>query len=246
MNQEDQAHSRALLETAFQRISPASLLDESGHALYSGLAAFGKPSILYVLGLNPGGRPGDHLQHTVASNKQSVMYREQPNWSAYLDQSWKGKAAGKQTLQRRLLHVLKRAGLEAREVPISNLIFVRSAGQEGIVKQLGPLVDSCWPFHEHIIQALRPKVILCFGRLSGSQVRKKLGATGAPWAELKESNKRGWKSRTYRVDSSESSVRFVVEATHPSIAAWNRPNTDPSELIIDTLAAAQTEPFPHT
>ena len=48
------------------RSIPKSLMNRSGSVFYSGKEAFRRPSDLYILGLNPGGRVEDHAAETVS------------------------------------------------------------------------------------------------------------------------------------------------------------------------------------
>ena len=138
---------------------------------------------------------------------------------------------GTSGMQPRVLHLLRRANLEPGLTPASNVVFVRSRRESNLGGQFNQWADLCWPFHEAVIQRLKPRVILCFGKTAGGYVTKKLGATIERNSFI-ELNKRRWRSVAYEGDG----CPIVVVATHPSIAKWSVPASDPSDIVIDALA----------
>lgn len=72
--------------TKFAALIPKSLQKRSGSVFFSGRIAFGSPSKLYVLGLNPGGPPDDREDRTVEWHTNKVLTVEKPDWSAYRDE----------------------------------------------------------------------------------------------------------------------------------------------------------------
>jgi uracil-DNA glycosylase family 4 len=210
---------------------PSELLPRSGKVFYSGRLAFSAPSEIYVLGVNPGGDPTKHEFETVGSHTDAVLHSYPDDWSAYRDESWNAnKAPGSFGMAPRVLHLFSALGFNPGQVPCSNLVFVRSRREEDMKDVMAMLTDRCWPFHQLAIERLRPKVILCFGKTAGKYVRNKVGAHTL-YAEFVEANQRRWPSQAF---SSRSGVRVVV-ATHPSIADWTTPSTDPTELIRNML-----------
>lgn len=210
----------------FKALIPHRLLNKSGSVFYSGRNAFSTPSKLYILGLNPGGDPSDPRSDTVDQHTIRVLTKAPDDWSAYRDDSWAGHAPGSYKMQPRVLHLLKEVGLSPGEVPASNIIFLRSRREANISKNVEELKTTCWPFHKTVIEKLQPSVILCFGRTSGRWVCNQLDAHEQV-DEFVEKNARRWRSRSYK---NERGVRVVI-ATHPSIADWTSPDTDPSALV---------------
>lgn len=130
-------------------------------------------------------------------------------------------------MQPRVLHLFNKLNLNPGEVPSSNLIFVPSRRENKInTEEKRALCQECWPFHEAVIKELRLKVILCFGKTAGKYLRVKLDAN-TMIDEFVEANNRRWRSQAF---SGKYGVKVIV-ATHPSIADWTTPASDPSEMI---------------
>lgn len=209
---------------------PAEVLPCSGKVFYSGRSAFSGPASLYVLGVNPGGDPDTQHEETVAAHTNWVANEAPSDWSAYRDESWKGKPAGQHGMQPRMLNMFNVLGLNPGAVPASNLVFVRSRREGAIANDIERLASLCWSFHRYVIESLRPKVILCLGKTAGDYVCAKVGAHER-YATFTEQNERKWQSHAYR---SGSGVKVVV-ATHPSIANWSSLPSDPTRLVASAL-----------
>jgi hypothetical protein len=222
----------SLIEAAYKRI-PSELRGQSGKVFYSGRDAFCKPASLYVLGVNPGGDPNSLTDETVSSHTKWVLDKAPADWSAYRDESWKAKLPGRHTMQQRLLYMFDRIGLNPGTVPASNLVFVRSRREGDLGGKVDALADACWPFHACVIEALRPRAILCLGQTAGDYVRARVGADRR-YATFTERNDRQWQSHAY---SSPSGLKIIV-ATHPSVAKWVSAESDPTGLVSDALSNA--------
>ena len=214
----------------FAKLIPKDLLDESGSVFYSGSQAWRAATPLYVLGVNPGGSPDSQATETVAWHTDKVIRTEPDNWSASRDESWKGAPPGTWGMQPRVLHMMNSLGLDPGQIPASNLIFVRSQREDAIKSEFEHLAEKCWPFHQEVIETLRPKAILCFGKTAGGYVRARLGGNRLI-REFVENNNRRWKSQCF--DSDRGIV--IVVATHPSIADWTAPTSDPCSLIAKAI-----------
>lgn len=214
---------------------PSELHSHSGKVFYSGRSAWSTVNDLYVLGVNPGGDPTESQDETVGSHTAAVLQMLPENWSAYRDEIWKGFRPGTYGMAPRVLHLFAQLGLNPGAVPCSNLVFVRSRRESDLGNQLKMLAEKCWPFHAAAITQLRPRVILCFGGKTGKYVRGKIGASILQ-SEFVEQNNRRWRSQVF---TSALGVKVVV-ATHPSIADWTTPATDPTPLIRQALYDADT------
>lgn len=205
------------------------LLPVSGAVFYSGRAAFRIPAPLYVLGYNPGGSPTDMASATISSHTRFVL--DAPDeWSAYCDESWNGRQVGQSPLQKRLQHLLQGLGLDPRRTPASNLIFARSSRAASLSTDTKNLIDMCWPVHEAVLDTLRPKAIVCFGVGTAQYVRKRLGAI-QHIGVFEEQNKRKWKSHAWKTPAG----LIVFGLTHPAIANWTKPDTDPTPMVREIL-----------
>jgi len=209
---------------------PGHLLEQSGKVFYSGRVAFAGSSPLYLLGINPGGDPSSE-SGTIRSHTFQVLHQFPDDWSAYRDESWRGKPPATHGMAPRVLHVFRQLGLNPGSVPASNLVFVRSR-REGDISpnEMRGLADACWPFHDRVIRLLRPRAILCLGSTTGNYVRERLGSSELK-STLVERNARKWRSRTF----STAGGIDVISATHPSIADWCSPAADITSLVRQAL-----------
>ena len=216
------------------RLIPKSLADRSGKVFYSGKRAFNSPSApLYILGINPGGKPSDYPTETVSSHTEWLLNEAPSIWSAYKDESWGGGIPGTVRMQPRILHLCRKLNLDPGEIPASNLVFARSEREAKLEGNLAQMALECWPFHKVVIEQLGIRVVLCLGQRPGDYVRKRLQAS-TQIDEFIERNDRRWASFTYR---NEAGLAVVV-ATHPSIAKWQAPATDPTGLVQRALGLA--------
>ena len=111
-------------------------------------------------------------------------------------------------------------------MPSSNICFVRSPREKEISDKLNVYAELCWAFHEKVIDELGIQVILCFGKSAGRFVKNKIQADELIY-EFVEKNYRKWVTSVFK----NITGQIVIVATHPSIADWTNPNTDPSELV---------------
>ncbi len=211
---------------------PSSLHERSGSVFYSGRSAFAQPSDLYILGLNPGGSPIAQSGETIGKDIEASLSGRQ-DWSAYQDDSWQGRCPGTWRMQPRVLHLLRGLGRDPRRTPASNVVLVRTAREADLRKDKAALLAACWPVHAAVIEALEVKAIVCFGRTAGGWVREALGAH-EPAGRFVEGNQRQWTSTAHR----NVEGRIVLTLTHPSIADWRCPATDPTALVREGLEAA--------
>ena len=219
----------------FAGLIPDSVLDVSGKVFVSGRSAFGSPSKLYVLGLNPGGAPEAYAQETVRSHTGKVLHDVPDNWSALTDEAWGRNGHRVQhPMQRNVLHLLRRLQLDHRSVPCSDLVFVRSqdAGKLG-KREIERLADECWPFHREVIARLGVRVIVCLGKDASQATRARLEkdkSSSRKFAEVDSFEEDGGLkvvSRAYR----NSDGLTLVQLAHPSRFHWTSPKSDPTDLV---------------
>ena len=214
----------------FAKLIPKSVMDRSGSVFYSGRAAFDSQSRLYLLGVNPGGDPVEQSKETVTWHTNRVLNKEPGNWSAYRDESWRGRPPGTYGMAPRVLHLFRTLGLNPGEVPASNIVFVRSGREDRLDGDMMQLAMECWPFHQAVIDRLAISVIVCMGQSAGNWIRGQLNAK-TQIDEFTEKNRRRWKSRAY----TNAEGMTVVVMTHPSIVNWASPATDPTGLVREAL-----------
>lgn len=211
---------------------PDSMLRRSGSVFYTGRSAFAQQSDLYILGLNPGGSPSVQAQNTIERNVQAWREESNDHWSAYTDESWEGRAKGTHGMQPRIIHLITKLGLNPRNVPAANVVFVRSKDEAALEKEKDELLRASWPVHEAVLGSLGVRCVLALGTTAGRWVRQKLNAHELI-AEFFEDNERKWKSTAHCAEDG----RFVVTVTHPSRADWRNPAADPSALVQKVLRA---------
>jgi len=214
----------------FNELVPGELMGVSGSVYYSGEIAFGESRPVYLLGLNPGGSPVKQAAETVGRQLQFSSRPERKLWSAYVDEEWLGKPPGTHGMQPRVRYFCDKLGLDPRRTPASNLIFVRSARGADLGGSQRDLIDKCWAFHDAVIRTLNIRMIACFGKIVGQEVRSRLGAD-LELAAFTEQNQRRWRST---IHASERGI-YVASLTHPSVAAWNVPATDPTPMVARCL-----------
>ena len=218
------------------KLLPKPLLRRSGRTFYSGRKAFGKRSNLYVVGMNPGGNPIEHSDDTLSSHTNWILNSAPDNWSAYRDEPWGGskpgtwRSPGTAPMQLRMQHLFRRLQVDPGDVPASNIVFVRSERKATLEGDFSTLASQCWPFHEAVIENLKVRVIVCLGTDAGQVISGRLGANSLV-DEFVEKNNRGWTSRAYK----NRNGLTVAVLTHPSIANWATPETDPTELVLRAL-----------
>lgn len=146
------------IEAALAHISP-QILGHSGSVFYSGPDAFDGPRSIYVLGLNPGGDPVKQAANTIGRHIAAFRAKTSP-WSEYLDESWEGAAPGTWGMQPRVLHMFRVLGLDPRQSPASNIVFVRSKNEKTLTQSKDELLHACWPVHKAVIDSLAIRTIV--------------------------------------------------------------------------------------
>lgn len=171
---------------------PNGYLDRSGATLYSEAHTL-RPGIVYLLGTNPGG--SDDGKNTIQCSLSGLPHQK----NAYLDEEWDtGLGKGKALLQQRVQALLEKGlGLQTRDVCAANLVFQRTSRIAGL--NFWKAADSCWPIHEHILEVVRPKLLIAFGSSATSAysyLAAKLQRLGEP-VEI-DAQHGSWKCRGFR------------------------------------------------
>lgn len=193
----------------------------SGEVLYSGVSTLQSGDI-YLLGHNPGGDPTNPRLPTVGSSLEELPSK---TINSYLDTQW----SGGDTLQRRVLWLLRKLGYHPREVAASNLIFPRSRDEAG--SQFGRFAELCWPVHEQILQIVQPHLIVVYGNSPFSFLLQKYGAART---ETFPSGHGDWMCRRFEVPG-----RFVLVGLphlsryditrHSRVIDWIKQSVEPRD-----------------
>ena len=224
----------------FARRIPESLKQKTGYVFFSGRTAFSKQSDLYILGINPGGEdPTDTPDTSLDSRIKEVLYNKKDDWAALKDGCWCGRCEGlpcTHFLQRNLRHLIKQAGMNPRDVPVSEVVFRTSRGLATLDGKYEDYADLCWSFHEAVLEKLGVRVVVCYGKPSGEYVRQRLDATEKVdefIVPLGETGKR--KSRAFSYRNTDGIA--VVNLWFPGNGQpyWINPKTDPTGLVLDAL-----------
>ncbi len=210
---------------------PKELEARSGKVFYAGRAAFGAPSPIYILGLDPGGHAEDHPDETIGQHTERVLHRYDEEWSALFDEVWiPGRIArtpGEAPMQKRLRHFPTELGLEPRRVPMSNVIFLRSQSEAALDAADEATAERTRPFHLRVIERLRVQLVVCLGQKAGDRVKSWLGAH-EPIGRWEERNERRWAATAW---SSGTAGPRVAILPQPSRADWTNPAADPSPFV---------------
>jgi len=212
----------------FIQYIPQYLLKESGKVFYSGRNAFTGKKKVYVLGINPGGDPIAQVHETVEWHNNLVL-SENPDWSSYIHESWRGKPKGEYCFQTRVIHLFDGLNLNPYEVPSSNVVFRRTP-RANHIKRRDPIWDDCWKFHEKVIEKLGIETVLCLGRDAERVVCNKTNANNLIDIS-KEQNGRKWATRAF----TNKSGFLVISLTHPSIVKWDSEVADPTPFVKKVL-----------
>lgn len=220
------------IEELFDLI-PEHVRAEPGHVFHASRSALTQRGGLYILGLNPSGRPEEALAKglTIERQMDEVLGRAD-GYSEYLDSSWDGREPGAAPIQVRMNHLIEKLGHDIRSIPASNLIFYCTKTEADLKARKDEFLSACWPFHRAIIERCEVSAIICMGNTVGAWVRDKLDAR-KPAGEFIETNKRRWKSQAHR----NAAGVHVFTLNHPSRANWTAPDSNPSDLLLRALSA---------
>ena len=126
--------------------------------------------------------------------------------------------------------MLNALGFDPREVPASNVVFVRTSDEAALAAEKGNLLRQCCPVHLAVIDDLNVSTVLCLGGTAGRWTRSLLGADELV-GRFVEYNSRGWASEAHI----SSTGLCVLSLTHPSRADWRNPAADPTPLVREML-----------
>lgn len=187
------------------------ILQRHGEVLYSSHETIA-PGDVYLLGLNPGGKGFI----TIEAHIDQMLNRTH---NSYIDEEWENGnghwSAGEAPLQRRVIWLLKSLEFDPRMVCASNLIFQTSSNADGISFGLAGL---CWPFHEAMIEIVRPRLLLVFGNGAGNSPYAFIKALFAHSAveDVIDAGHGDWKCKGFGTAINNHSI-YVVGLPHLSL-----------------------------
>jgi hypothetical protein len=138
----------------------AGELHRNGSILYSAAHTL-SPGPIYFMGLNPGGDPSKHSP-TIADDLAGLATR---TCNAF-EQAWDSRVShhtpGAAPLQKRIRYVIEDVlGFRLRDVCATNLVFMQTHDAGGL--QFAQDAQRCWPVHAHMLDIVKPKLILTYG-----------------------------------------------------------------------------------
>lgn len=123
-----------------------------GAVLYSGLRTI-RPGPFYVLGINPGGDEGPSIRDNLCADDGA---------NHYADQRWDEERGSQSVLQERVCDLIDALGTASGDLPSTNLAFAKST-ELAKLKGARAWFQRCWPVHQALLQAIRPRWIVMLG-----------------------------------------------------------------------------------
>lgn len=155
---------------------PEHLRESQGVVLYTGGNAWlrepGDRPPFYFLGHNPGGIQEQHdsIVYTQAAHRLTT-----PEYSSYDEhrEPWRKSNGHRNPMgQRRVTGLFEGLGQKPTLVPASNVVFARSRDITALSRGFEYEAQDCWSFHASMIEALRPKFIVCSGPVGADFVAR--------------------------------------------------------------------------
>jgi len=143
------------------------LYNRFGEGIYSSHETLKKGDV-YLLGLNPGGsgecKLGNFMADTLVRTSNAFLDEEweKPKKKSTSKQGNNKYAKGSAPLQKRIQGLLEGLGQSVADVCASNLIFTTSKSSSHEDYNFG-FAGTFWPFHQAVIEIVKPKVIITFG-----------------------------------------------------------------------------------
>ncbi len=192
---------------------PQAIQSASGAALYTGWSAL-RPGPIYIMGLNPGGSPDEEPRSLIED-----VLAVPDVWSSYSDNRWGGrKEPGTAPHQVRVRRIATAAGLDIRETPAANAIFVRSRNAGSLTNPYD-LWRLFWPIHQRMLAIVRPHAIVCLGNGQGLSSWSLMRSCAA--RPLTEEPSDGYRSgrfakATFSLSATDELTCTLIGVPHPS------------------------------
>lgn len=131
--------------------------------LYSPVSTLTEARVAFI-GLNPGG-----------AKYEAPVYAQPPGQSAYLDESWRGHAAGTAPYQFQVRELFRMVGVHPQAVLAGNLVPFRSPRWAALERRQESLAFGCELWRE-VFAAHVPELVVCLGGITDRALGKLLGA----------------------------------------------------------------------
>jgi len=163
-------------DSLLEKLEDTGFLDQSGGVLYSSFYTV-KPGKFIIIGLNPGGDP-KKIPNTLKEDIEDTFKKskENPKWNAFFDEEWIPGEPGCDRLQVNLRYFIRLFlgdREELRNICATNLIFLRSKGEENI-SEPQKRAEIFWErVHKWLFQQVRPQIIITYSAFSYSFLKRK-------------------------------------------------------------------------
>ena len=203
----------ALLHKALRRLK--GIADQQGTVLYSGHSTLAQGEF-YLMGYNPGGSTGAR-ENTIWHSLASLEAHK----NAYTREKWAD--GGRSVLQERVCRLLAILERQAESILTTNALFTRSRTADAVEGGWDLWWDHCWPVHQLLLAAVRPRLIISMGRQTTELLRctTKYTERRVPWNWAESDQIRIGPARlvprvSFMLDERQSHTCAVLGLPHPS------------------------------
>ena len=185
-----------------------NLLKQSGAVLYSSYCTL-KEDDFYILGFNPGGDPLSMKDATILSDLESEK-KYDPNYSEYYEKWSDSEEPLQKNIKLIVEDILTR---KVESICSSNLLFIRSQG-ENAIPNWQDIANKCWQVHQFLIyKIILPKVIISFGIRTFDFLMEKLSYDRGFFFPAKHGN---WKIKAFVTNAGPRGSLTVIGFPHLS------------------------------
>lgn len=178
-----------------------------------------RPGGVYLLGLNPGGDEKLNTGNEGWVGCKPNIFRTVPETEGArghlcsMGCNNDGKAPTQ--LHDRILHLLEKiVKVNVEDACVSNLIFCQSKNQSELRGNIKKWVDGCWSVHRAVLEEIKPRVVITFGKTTYMQMLGKMKEDGRVFSDERTENA-GWGNWKIRIASETDGV-VVIGLPHLS------------------------------
>ena len=190
------------------------------------------------MGLNPGGDPVKQRHEAISAHTDGVLHDKPDLRSEYSCESWlvRGRYCepGEGGFQPSVVCLIEKLGQDPRDVPASNIVFVRTKNAKDL-KDKDKLANDCWPLHRKVISQIQPILILSMGRAAQRILQEKTRSFEKS-CSIRTGNGKNYLAEIFRNERG----CLYASVVHSSRAnKWTNANSDPSNVIGRVLEEAK-------